>query len=137
MDKENQQKLQQKYMEMQMLGQQIQQMQKQLELIANQVQELNATKEALDDIGKTPPGTNTFVPVASGIFVKGKITDNKEVLVNVGAGTAVKKTIPQTEELIKGQLTELTNFKKELEENLKKLISKAKTFEKELSQLAK
>ena len=136
-EEEKKQKLQQKYMEMQALSQQIQQVQKQLELIVNQVQELNSTKEALDNISKTPLDTEIRVPVASGIFVKGKITDNKDVTVNVGAGAAVKKTIPEAKELIDQQLKEITNFRAELEVNLNQLVTKAQQLEKELSELVK
>ena len=135
--KEKQQKMQQKYMEMQMLSQQIQQVQKQLELLANQVQELNTTNEALDDIGKTKPGTEIRVPLASGIFIKAQLTDNKDVTVNVGSGTAVKKSIPEAKELIDKQLKEISGFKKELEGNLTQLAAKAQLIEKELSELVK
>ncbi len=134
---EKQQALQQKYMEMQMLSQQMQQMQKQLELLVNQMQELNNTKEALDEISKTKTGTEIRVPLASGIFVKAQITDNKDVTVNVGASTAVKKTIPEAKELIDQQQKEITNFQKEVEENLIKLTAKAQQIEKELSELVK
>ncbi|MBR9692086.1 prefoldin subunit alpha [Candidatus Woesearchaeota archaeon] len=136
-DKEKQQVLQQKYMEMQMLSQQMQQMQKQIELLNNQMQELVLTKQALDDISKTETGTEIKVPLASGIFIKAEIKDNKEVMVNVGAGTAVKKTIPQAKELIDNQIKEITDFSQQSEGNLNKLAAKAQTIEKELAELTK
>ena len=136
-DKEKQEKLQQKYMELQMVGQQMQQMQKQLELVSNQTVELQKTKKALDDISKTEPGTETVFPLASGIFLKGKITDNKEVVMNVGADTAVNKTIPESQKIIDQQLKEMTDFKKQLDGNLANIASKSQELEKELSELAK
>ncbi|MBW2996240.1 prefoldin subunit alpha [Candidatus Woesearchaeota archaeon] len=135
--KEKQQQLQQKYMEMQMLSQQMQQAQKQIEMVNNQINELNLTKEALDDISKTKEGTEIRVPLASGIFIKANLTDNKDVIVNVGAGTSVKKTIPEARKLIDDQLKEITDFARESEANLNQLAAKAQTIEKELTELAK
>ena len=137
MDKEKKQELQQKYMEMQMIDQQINQIKKQIELIDNQLQELTITQEALNSISKTKPETEILVPLASGIFIKSQLVDNKEVIVNVGAGTTVKKTIPEAGELIKQQLTEITTFRKELEGTLAQLASKANQLQKALEEIAK
>ena len=135
-DKEKKQLLQQKYMEMQMISQQIQQIQKQVELIENQLQELIVTKEALQTIGETKEGNEILVPIASGIFIKATIEDNKDVLVNVGSGTAVKKSLDEASKLIEEQEKDLVDFKEELRKNMEKLTENAKSFEKELTQLA-
>ena len=135
--KEKQQELQQKYMEMQMISQQMQQTQKQIQMLGQQLQELELTREALDDISKTEPETEIRVPLASGIFVKGKITDNKEVFVNVGAGTSVKKTIAEAQALIDNQLKELKDFRTQTELSLQQLASKAQVLEKELADIHK
>ncbi|MEE9525543.1 MAG: prefoldin subunit alpha [Candidatus Woesearchaeota archaeon] len=134
---EKQQEMQQKYMEMQTISQQMQQLQKQQEVLANQINELNLTKEALDDIAKTKEGTEIRVPLASGIFIKAQLTDNKDVGVNVGAGTSVKKTISDAKELIDEQLKEISKFRDESAANLMQITGKAKQIETELSELIK
>ena len=133
---EKKQLLQQKYMEMQMIAQQIQQIQKQVELIENQLQELTVTKEALKTIGETKEGNEILVPLASGIFIKANLKDNKDVVVNVGSGTAVKKSLDEAGKLIEEQEKELADFKEELGKNLEKLTENARSFEKELTALA-
>ena len=133
--KEKQQQMQQKYMEMQMLSQQMQQAQKQIEMVHNQINELNLTKEALDDISKTEQGTEIKVPLASGIFIKANLIDNKDVTVNVGSGTSVKKTISEAKQLIDDQLKEITDFAEQSEANLNQLAAKAQTIEKEIAGL--
>ena len=135
--KEKQQELQKKYMELQMLSQQINQTQKQIGLLAEQMQELTLTNEALNDLKNTNTGTEMLAPMASGIFVKANIADNKEVLLNVGAKTTVKKTIPQAEKLIKKQLEQIEQYKNDMESNLNELTTQSQKFEKELSGLTK
>ncbi|MBW2981246.1 prefoldin subunit alpha [Candidatus Woesearchaeota archaeon] len=127
--------LQEKYMQMQMIEQQMQQVQKQLKLLESQMQELNLTEQALDDIKTTKIGTEILVPMASGIFVKAELKDNKELAVNVGANTVVKKNIDEAKKLITDQLEEITNMQQELNINLEKLSLSAQSLEKELTKL--
>lgn len=131
------QAIQEKYMELQMLAKQTKQSQKQLEILDNQLAELKQTQEALKDISAVEPGTEILTPIASGIFLKGKLTDNKEVIVNVGAGTSTKKTISEAGDLIKQQEVEIISFRNELEQQLSQLTARSKKFEKEIAELAK
>ena len=136
-NKEKQKKTQEKYLEMQILDQQMKQVQKQLQLIGQQIQELAITEQALTDIKITKPGTEIFIPLASGIFIKAEIKDTKELALNVGANIVVKKDIENAELLISGQRTEIENIQKDLSLNLQKLNLKAREIEKEITQLIK
>ena len=134
MSKEKQEKLQQAYMEMQMLGQQMQSLQRQLQLIEQQNIELIAAKQAIDDISKTKQGTEILVPVIAGIFVKGHLKDNKEFIVNVGSNTAVKKSAEESKKLIDEQEEEIKKVQTQLNAELQRLGQKAALLEKELSE---
>ncbi len=136
MEKEKQQ-LQEKYMQMQLIEQQMQQIQKQLKLIEQQMQELILTEQALDDLKNTKTGTEILVPLASGIFVKAELKDNKELAVNVGADTVVKKDVGEAKKLITNQLEEITKIQQDLTENMEKLNLSAQSIQKELSGLIK
>ena len=127
--------IQQKYMELQMLGQQMQHIQKQLNMIEQQTLELDSTKESIETISKTKPGTELLVPISQGIFLKTQLKDTTELTVNVGADVAVKKTIQESKKLVTDQLVEITKFQRELSDNLEKLATKAQELEKELSKL--
>lgn len=135
--KEKQQQMQQRYFEMQKINQQIQKLEKQAEMIENQINELNITNNALSEIKNTKEGKDIKAPLASGIFIEAKITNNKEVLVNTGAGTTVRKTIPAAKKLIENQLKEIKKFKDESSSNLEKLNSRARELEEGISELVK
>ncbi len=137
MSKEKQEELQRKYMELQTTSQKMQQMQKQIQVIGEQIQELNITKDSLEDISKTEEGTEIKAPLASGIFIKAKLLDNKDVSVNVGSGTVVTKSIPEAKKLVDRQIEEITSFRKDTEEKLNKIASDAQGLENELSELVK
>jgi len=129
--------LQEKYMQMQLIEQQMQQIQKQLRLIEQQLQELTLTEQALDDLKNTKTGTEILVPIASGIFVKAELKDNKELAVNVGADTVVKKNVGEAKKLITNQLDEITKIQQDLTLNMEKLQLSAQSTQKELQELVK
>ena len=137
MIEEKQKQIQEKYANLQLLEQQMKHVQKQLQLLEQQIQELNTTKEAIKDIATVKTETEILVPISSGIFFKGQLKDNKEMIVNVGADTAVNKSIEETGKLIETQLEEITNFQQELTLNMQKLGLKAQELQQELATLVK
>ena len=134
---EKQQKMQEKYIEMQTLDQQMKQIQQQLQVLTNQTIELNQTVEALEEFKKVKAGTEILFPVTNGIFVKGILSENKELNVNVGRDVVVGKSIDETKQLIKDQITEMEKIELEVNKDLQKLGIRAMELEKEIIELSK
>ncbi len=113
---ENEQEL---IMKLSMFEQQIQQLQQQIEAINRGMVELSSLGMGLDELvnGKDK---EIFAPVGRGIFANAKLISEK-LNVDVGGGNFVKKSIPETKELINEQIEKLEEVKKELEENLEKI----------------
>ena len=129
------QELQQKYMHLQVLEQQIKQLQNQLQQTEQQTMELMITLQALDDIKQIEEGTEILVPLASGIFAKAEIMDNNELMLNVGAGTAVKKDIESTKKMLEKQMEEIRNVQVQFTDTLQGLEQKAQGIQQELTKL--
>ena len=132
---EQQQRMQQTYMELQMLDQQMKQVQKQVEAIERQAAELDEVQQALDALGTSKQGSDMWVPITSGIFLKAKLEDNKSLAVNVGSGTVVKKDIPSTKAMLAAQATDMRNFQTELVEQFEKMAERAAALQGELQEI--
>ena len=135
MEENKDKKAQEMYMEFQVLEQQIRQLQKQLEVITSQLIELNATSNSLDEFKKISQGSEVFVPLSSGIFVKANIKDTSELLVNVGANVVVKKDNDSTKKLIQNQMEEIKKIQRQMIEELEKMTSHAAQIEMQLQSL--
>ena len=109
------------YMKMQQLGMQMQNIHQQLQAVDQQIQDILATEDALIDLEKTPIGTEILVPIATGIFARAKLEDNKDVLINVGASVNSEKPIKDTVSMVKNQLSELESIRLELASNLEEV----------------
>ena len=124
--------LQQKYLELQMLDAQIREIENQLVAVENQVAELNNINRALDELPSSKVGCDLFVPLSQGIFVKAKLAENDSLLVNVGSGVAVKKSIPDAKQMIVEQLAAMKDLRVNLTANIENFVLRARLIEKEL-----
>lgn len=125
-------KLQQKYLELQLIDQRIRNVQKQLQALDSQIIELVITKQSLDELGDVEIGSETLSPMASGIFIKADIKDKDELIVNVGSNVAVSKSRDEVKELISKQLDEVKKIQGELLAELQRLAVEAQKIESEL-----
>lgn len=123
---------QQKYLQLQIMSQQIKMTQQQLGTLEKQEQQLLQTLDSLDQFGKSEIGSETYVSVATGIFAKAELKDNKNLLVNVGANTVVEKDVESTQELLKQQIDEIKKVYMQLSEDLQKLGMEAHKLEHEI-----
>jgi len=103
-----------------MYEQQIQQIQQQIQAVEKGKIELKSLKIGLGGLVGSKD-KEVLAPVGRGIFSETKLTSEK-MLVDVGGGNFVKKTIPETQEIIEKQIKKLEEVKIELEENLQKLL---------------
>ncbi len=117
-------KAKEKYMEFQILQQQLEQMQKYLEELNEKLAEFHQTKEALRDLEKVKQNSEVFVSVAQGIFAKAKLQNPNELLINVGANSAVAKTIPQVIEMIDTQMSEIEKIQVQIDGNVARITQR-------------
>lgn len=114
---EEQQQAQQELMfKLQMFEQQAQQIQQQLQAVEQAIVELSSLSFGLDEL-KSSEGKEIMAPVGRGIFARTKLL-SEDLVVDVGGKNFVKKSIPETKELISGQVEKLEDVKKDLEKNM-------------------
>ncbi|MBU1976084.1 MAG: prefoldin subunit alpha [Nanoarchaeota archaeon] len=120
--------------EVQLLSQQIERLQEYIEGADKQIEQVNIVLENLEEIGSCKGTEEVLIPITNGVFVKGKLTDNKTMLVNVGEGIVVEKTLAQTKELVEKQGQEVGEVKAEAIEQLQELYAKASELDEKLTE---
>ena len=116
MEEKSQQEQQEIMFKLSMFEQQIQQIQQQLQSVEQGIIELNSLNLGLDEmVGKE--GKEIFASIGKGIFAKAKLI-SEDLIVDIGSKNFVKKTIPETQKLVKNQIENLEEVKKELNNNL-------------------
>jgi prefoldin alpha subunit len=102
-----------------MLQQQAQQVQEQIQVIDQNILELNSLISGLEDL-KGKEGNEVLAPLGRGIFVKSKILSER-LTVDVGGKNFVIKSIPETEEIVMGQIKKVEEAKKQMLDELERL----------------
>ena len=99
--------------------------------------ELKRIENDIENLSKSKAGTELFVPVSAGIYAKAKIDDTDKLLVNVGANTAVMKSVGDSKKLIADQIDNLNNVKQEMVVEFQNLSVQAAMLQAEITKAAK
>ena len=125
---------QEKILEYNFLLKHLQQLQQNTQAIHNHLEELKNIQENFTQLATTPPGTETLIPLGSGLFFKGKTESADNILINVGANILVEKTIPQAMETIQKQFSEIEQLLSQLEEEAGKLTEQLENVRREMKE---
>ncbi len=106
-------------MKLSIFEQQINQIQQQLEIIEKNIIEMNSLRIELDEFKKAE-GREILAQIAKNIFVKTKLISD-ELIVDIGSGNFVKKSIDDTKKLIGEQVNKLENIREQLNSALEKI----------------
>jgi prefoldin alpha subunit len=109
-----------KMIESQLMNQQLNQLQQQLHTLDHQLGELTNLSLDLESL-KDQKNAKTFSSLGGGIFIESEIKESKSVLLSVGSNILIKKPKEDAIELVKKQIDQLSNIKKQLESEVNKL----------------
>lgn len=71
------------------------------------VTDLTYANATLEGIENTKEGTEVLVPIGGSSYVKTKLAPPDKVIVGLGAGVSVEKTLPEAKEIVKQRIEEL------------------------------
>lgn len=98
------------------------------EILKTEIEELNETLESLDEIRDVDGDEEVFIPLGSGSYALGEITETEKVLVNVGGSAIIKEDISDAKDIIEGkkkdfreQISETDDAIQKAEKKLQKL----------------
>ena len=120
-----------KYMELQQLEQQLKQLQQQTEAFEQQLQELTKLHETVDDLGKVTKDSTMLAQVGNGVFVDAEVKKADSVVMTVGAGVAVRKTIPDAKTTVEKQMEDVRTVILKSQEHTRSLMQRFQELQKE------
>lgn len=125
---EDQQKLEEMVNELNLYKNQAEVLQQQIEALQSSIAEIEILESTLVDV-KDKDSLETLVPVGAGSFMNAEIKKTDEIIMSVGAGVAISKTLDEAKETI-------TSQKEELKENLDKMMTNLQKISQVVAQLS-
>lgn len=110
---------QEQLFKLQMIEQEANQINQQLEVVEQNIIELNELKDSLDEINKKD-SKEFLANLGKKIFIPVDIRE-KKLIVDVGDKNFIKKSIPETKEIIKDQIDKLEILKMQFSERVESL----------------
>ena len=129
----NEEEIQKKYAEIQILNQNFQQIQEQISLLNNQLEVLIKVDETLDSVKEVKEKTSILVPIGGGIFMRADVSKETVFLVNVGGDVLLKKSFDESKNVVKEQTKEVSRIIGQLETNLQVLSERSQEIQEGLS----
>ena len=99
-------------------------LQSRLNLISAAVAELNLAQMTLDGVEKETPEAPLFVPIGGGSFVKAKLESNEKVIVGMGAGVSIEKTMAEAKTTIQNRIGEMEKIRVSLQQQLVQVVNR-------------
>lgn len=123
----NEQEMQSKLMELEILKQQLGQLDQQKLQFNAKKMDIEAAIQTLGDLGKSEGSIDAFVPIGSGIFSRVTLNDTDTVVVNVGANIAIEKPVKDAKSLMDEMVVGYEKMSVELDKDIQTIQNHAQT----------
>jgi prefoldin alpha subunit len=107
----------------QMLQEQLNSLEQQRNMVSQQIQMFNISKSTISGLKNKDVGHEIIVPIGT-VYIKSKLAESDKVLVNLGAGYTVEKTIDGAIEYLDTAINNMSEVKKKIEEEMEESESR-------------
>ncbi len=112
------------------------QVQMQIDLLNQTILATRIAGETIEGLGKMQQGQEILLPLGNLAFIKTKVTDTSKVILNVGAGVNVEKSIAGAKESIDKRIEDLSKSQMQLRQGLQQLMQQMERIRAEVERLA-
>ncbi len=93
--------------ELRLLEQTAETLQQRISMMNAAITDLSLANMTLEGIEKEQENAELLVPIGGGSYIKVKLANPDKVVVGMGAGVSIEKTLPEAKEVVKERLDEL------------------------------
>ncbi|MCX8151051.1 MAG: prefoldin subunit alpha [Candidatus Bathyarchaeota archaeon] len=111
-------------LELQYYEQAAETLQQRLTMMNAAVTDLTYANMTLESVEKEKENTELLVPIGGSSYVKVKLADSNKVVVGLGAGVSVEKTLPEAKEIVKERIEELEKARIAAQQQLSQIIER-------------
>ena len=88
------------------------------------INELKVSSMTLEGLKKEKKGTQLFVPIGGGSYVKAKIETTKNVVVGIGADVAVERSLKEAKVELEARIAELEKTREVLGQQFNQVVGR-------------
>ena len=111
--------------------------QSRLEMVNASLSDIYVANQTLEGIKGKPNGSETLAPIGAGSFIRTTVADTEKIIMGVGAGVAVEKSVDDSIFELKSRQAELERIRTSLQQQLTQVASKLEDDRARISELIK
>ena len=123
-------------MESRYLEETVNELQSRINMMNGAINELRVSNVTLKGLENEKKGSQLFVPIGGGSYVKAKLVTAKKVIVGIGADVAVEKTVKETKVELTVRLAEMEKTREALGQQLNQVFGRLQENRKTLEGLS-
>jgi len=108
-----------------------------LAVVDSALSEILIASSTLEGIRNKPKGTEALVPVGAGSFIRVELADSEKIVMGVGAGVSLEKSVNDSIESLKNRQDDLEKLRTSLQQQLSQIASTIEDERRTLSDLVK
>ncbi|MBI2545411.1 MAG: prefoldin subunit alpha [Candidatus Aenigmarchaeota archaeon] len=132
---ENEEEAQEKMLMYRMLESRLESAARERELVSEKFMEVVSTISALENIEKN--SDNILFKMGSEVYANGKLDGNNKLLIEIGAGIVVEKSLEEGKQILTKRREELERLSKETQNNIEQITEMLNKMAPELNELMK
>jgi prefoldin alpha subunit len=98
--------------------------------------ELVVASMTLEGLEKEKTDAPLFVPIGGGSYIEAKLGSEDKIVVSIGAGVAVERTLKEAKDTVSSRMAELEKTRNTLEQQLRQVIDKIQDNRAQLQELS-
>jgi prefoldin alpha subunit len=102
-------------------------LQSRLDVVRAAISEFTLAHDTLDGLTKLTDGESVLVPVGAGSYIRMTIADSKKLIMGVGAGVAMERSVGSSVEELKSRLQELDKARTSIQQQLDQTLTRYQT----------
>lgn len=110
--------------ELRFLEQTAEEVQSRINMVNAIITDLTYASMTLEGIEKEKENSELFVPIGSNSYIKAKLENPDKIIVGMGAGVSIEKTLPEAKEIIKKRIENLDKTRTSLQQQLSQVTDR-------------
>lgn len=127
MESKNEEEIRKLSVELRLLEQTAETLQSRIQMVNTVIADLTYSNMTLEGIEKEKENSELLVPIGGSSYIKAKLANTDKVIVGMGAGVSVEKTLPEAKEIVKKRLDDLGKSRLSLQQQFTEVAEKINT----------
>ncbi len=112
-------------------------LQSRLTVIESALGEILVASSTLEGIKSRSKGSETLIPIGAGSFVRAELADAQRIIMGVGAGVCIEKTVEDSIAELRNRMGELEKARGSLQQQLRQTVLRLEDGRAKLGELAR